>query len=66
MNTPNYPPPSGPYGGPPRGPQGGQGPQQGGPYGQPGGPYGRRKKRDFFVKHLLGVDAPGREIGEVL
>jgi dipeptidyl aminopeptidase/acylaminoacyl peptidase len=29
-----------------------------------GGPYGRRKKRDFFVKHLLNVDAPGREIGE--
>ncbi|MGH3879658.1 MAG: LppU/SCO3897 family protein [Actinophytocola sp.] len=39
MNTPNPPPPSGPYGGPPRGPQGGQGPQ-GGPYGPPGGPYG--------------------------
>jgi dipeptidyl aminopeptidase/acylaminoacyl peptidase len=29
-----------------------------------GGPYGRRKKRDFFVKHLLNVDAPGRDIGE--
>jgi len=29
-----------------------------------GGPYGRRKKRDFFVKHLLHVDAPGRDIGE--
>jgi len=25
-----------------------------------GGPYGRRKKRDFFVKHLLGVDPPDR------
>lgn len=23
-----------------------------------GGPYGRRKKRNFFVKHLLGVDPP--------
>ena len=29
-----------------------------------GGPYGRRKKRDFFVKQLLLVDPPGREIGE--
>jgi len=29
-----------------------------------GGPYGRRKKRDFFVKQLLYVDPPGREIGE--
>ncbi|RXK85304.1 S9 family peptidase [Filimonas effusa] len=25
-----------------------------------GGPYGRAKKRDFFVKHLLGVDPPDR------
>ncbi|THU39510.1 S9 family peptidase [Niastella caeni] len=25
-----------------------------------GGPYGRIKKRDFFVKHLLGVDPPDR------
>lgn len=25
-----------------------------------GGPYGRKKKRDFFVKHLLGVDPPDR------
>jgi dipeptidyl aminopeptidase/acylaminoacyl peptidase len=25
-----------------------------------GGSYGRKKKRDFFVKHLLGIDAPGR------
>jgi dipeptidyl aminopeptidase/acylaminoacyl peptidase len=25
-----------------------------------GGPYGRAKKRDFFVKSLLGVDAPDR------
>ncbi|SKB26801.1 Dipeptidyl aminopeptidase/acylaminoacyl peptidase [Parapedobacter luteus] len=23
-----------------------------------GGPYGERKRRDFFVKHLLGVDPP--------
>jgi dipeptidyl aminopeptidase/acylaminoacyl peptidase len=23
-----------------------------------GGPFGRKKKRDFFVKHLLGVDPP--------
>jgi len=29
-----------------------------------GGPYGRRKKRDFFIKHLFNVDAPGRDIGE--
>ncbi len=25
-----------------------------------GGPYGRRKKRDFFVKSLLGVNPPSR------
>jgi dienelactone hydrolase len=25
-----------------------------------GGPYGKAKKKDFFVKHLLGVDAPDR------
>lgn len=25
-----------------------------------GGAYGRKKKRDFFVKHLLGTDAPDR------
>jgi dipeptidyl aminopeptidase/acylaminoacyl peptidase len=25
-----------------------------------GGPYGRKKKRDFFVKHLLQVDPPDR------
>ena len=24
-----------------------------------GGPYGRRKKRNFFVRHLLGVEPPG-------
>lgn len=23
-----------------------------------GGPYGERKRRDFFVKHLLAVDPP--------
>lgn len=31
-----------------------------------GGPYGRKRKRDFFVKHLLGVDAPSRNNGELL
>ncbi len=30
-----------------------------------GGPYGRKRKRDFFVKHLLGVDAPDRNNGEL-
>jgi dipeptidyl aminopeptidase/acylaminoacyl peptidase len=30
-----------------------------------GGPYGRIKKRDFFVKHLLGVDPPSRNSGEL-
>lgn len=25
-----------------------------------GGPYGRLRKRDFFVKHLLGVEPPNR------
>lgn len=29
-----------------------------------GGPYGRLKKRDFFVKHLLGVEPPNRNIEE--
>lgn len=29
-----------------------------------GGPYGRRKKRDFFVRHLLQVEPPARELGE--
>ncbi len=29
-----------------------------------GGPYGRKKKRDFFVKALLGVDPPNRNMGE--
>lgn len=28
-----------------------------------GGPYGRKKKRDFFVKNLLGVDPPDRNSG---
>jgi dipeptidyl aminopeptidase/acylaminoacyl peptidase len=30
-----------------------------------GGPYGRIKKRDFFVKHLLGVDPPDRNRDEL-
>ncbi|MDB5279422.1 MAG: family peptidase [Ferruginibacter sp.] len=30
-----------------------------------GGPYGRQKKRDFFVKHLLGVDPPDRNMEEL-
>ncbi|MEO5891337.1 MAG: prolyl oligopeptidase family serine peptidase [Ferruginibacter sp.] len=30
-----------------------------------GGPYGRKKKRDFFVKHLLGVDPPDRNSDEL-
>lgn len=30
-----------------------------------GGVYGRKKKRDFFVKSLLGVDPPSRNIGEL-
>lgn len=30
-----------------------------------GGPYGRQKKRDFFVKNLLGVDPPDRNNDEV-
>jgi len=30
-----------------------------------GGPYGRRKKRDFFVKHLLGVNPPDRNNDEL-
>ena len=30
-----------------------------------GGPYGRIKKRDFFVKSLLGVDPPDRNAGEL-
>lgn len=29
-----------------------------------GGAYGRRKKRDFFVKHLLGTDPPDRNAGK--
>jgi dipeptidyl aminopeptidase/acylaminoacyl peptidase len=29
-----------------------------------GGPYGRLKKRDFFVKHLLNVEPPDRNMGE--
>lgn len=30
-----------------------------------GGPYGRKKKRDFFVKSLLGVDPPRRNSKEL-
>lgn len=30
-----------------------------------GGPYGRIRKRDFFVKHLLGVDPPDRNKDEL-
>lgn len=30
-----------------------------------GGPYGRAKKRDFFVKHLLGVEPPDRNAHEL-
>lgn len=30
-----------------------------------GGPYGRKKKRDFFVSALLGVDPPDRNTGEI-
>jgi dipeptidyl aminopeptidase/acylaminoacyl peptidase len=30
-----------------------------------GGAYGRKKKRDFFVKHLHGVDPPRRNISEL-
>jgi dipeptidyl aminopeptidase/acylaminoacyl peptidase len=30
-----------------------------------GGPYGRKKKRDFFVKHLLSADPPARNSNEL-
>ncbi len=30
-----------------------------------GGPYGRVKRRDFFVRHLLGVEPPHRNDGEL-
>ena len=30
-----------------------------------GGAYGRKKKRDFFVKSLLGVDPPDRNTNEL-
>jgi len=30
-----------------------------------GGVYGRMKKRDFFVKHLMGVEPPARNAGEL-
>jgi dipeptidyl aminopeptidase/acylaminoacyl peptidase len=31
-----------------------------------GGPYGRVQRRDFFVRHLLGVEPPLRNNGELL
>lgn len=31
-----------------------------------GGPYGRIKKRDFFVKSLLGIDPPDRNNDELM
>lgn len=31
-----------------------------------GGPYGRIRKRDFFVKYLLGIDPPQRNTNELL
>lgn len=30
-----------------------------------GGVYGRMRKRDFFVKHLMGVEPPDRNAGEL-
>ena len=30
-----------------------------------GGPYGRKKKRDFFVKHLLNTEPPNRNTDEI-
>jgi dipeptidyl aminopeptidase/acylaminoacyl peptidase len=30
-----------------------------------GGIYGRKKKRDYFVKYLLGVDPPDRNMKEI-
>ena len=30
-----------------------------------GGPYGRTKKRDFFVKNLLGIEPPNRNSDEL-
>ncbi len=30
-----------------------------------GGPYGRVQRRDFFVRHLLGVEPPHRNVGEL-
>jgi len=30
-----------------------------------GGSYGRMRKRDFFVKNLIGVDPPSRNTGEL-
>jgi len=30
-----------------------------------GGPYGRIERRDFFVRHLLGVEPPHRNADEL-
>jgi hypothetical protein len=30
-----------------------------------GGAYGRKKKRDFFVRYLLGVEPPKRNMKEL-
>lgn len=30
-----------------------------------GGPYGRKKKKDFFVKHLLHAEPPARNVNEM-
>ena len=33
-------------------------------HGAGGGPYGARRRKDFFVKHLLGVEPPDRNSAE--
>jgi dipeptidyl aminopeptidase/acylaminoacyl peptidase len=33
-------------------------------HGAGGGPYGARRRKDFFVKHLLGVEPPDRNAAE--
>ena len=33
-------------------------------HGAGGGPYGERRRRDFFVRHLLGVEPPDRNAGD--
>ena len=35
----------------------------GGGHGSGESPYGDRRRRDFFVRHLLGVDPPDRNAG---